>query len=279
MSRLNDYFRTEQFRQKHVSRVDRGKPDVRIGKYAASYLTPEYCRSIGAPAILEIACGAGQATAFFSKMFPSYGYVGMDFSEVMLEEARRRYPNRSFRQFEFVDKLPFPDSSFDLVYFFEFTEHVADPHALILEALRVARRAVLFNIRLSNLFADVELVKSETVVRMNLVSWPRLRSELEEFATRDSGLRVRATVIKHQRYRSPYFQCPDLPHWSRLLDESGGARKVDVLIERTNQGFEVRDETRGWEHRGFLTRLSPSSRFLQMSASLMRPLVRHFRQA
>ena len=62
--------------------------------------------------ILDLAAGTG--TSAFALTGPGVNVIAADFSEGMLAEGRRRYPEL---QFEFADamKLPFADESFDAV--------------------------------------------------------------------------------------------------------------------------------------------------------------------
>jgi ubiquinone/menaquinone biosynthesis C-methylase UbiE len=69
--------------------------------------------------ILDAGCGAGFVTITLARALPEAEVVGVDLSERMLAEARRKTPPEvvSRVRFEQADasKLPFPDQSFDLV--------------------------------------------------------------------------------------------------------------------------------------------------------------------
>ena len=88
---------------------------------------------------LEIGCGTA---SLLDTIAPSVGKaVGFDISEVALMNAARSRPNA--KSIEWVQgdcfKLPFKDSSFDVVWSQGLHEHFSDPAAIIREELRVCR--------------------------------------------------------------------------------------------------------------------------------------------
>jgi ubiquinone/menaquinone biosynthesis C-methylase UbiE len=65
---------------------------------------------------LDMGTGAGGSAAMVARRFPEAEVIGIDLSRRMLRLARRRHPepNLEFRRAS-VERLPFPDRSFDLV--------------------------------------------------------------------------------------------------------------------------------------------------------------------
>ncbi len=61
--------------------------------------------------ILDLGCGNGR----FCEYLKQTNYTGVDFSENMIKEARKRYPKNNFLVGDALS-LPFKDSSFDKVY-------------------------------------------------------------------------------------------------------------------------------------------------------------------
>src|SRR5438552_7336350 len=59
--------------------------------------------------LLDVACGPGYVAAAAAARGAEA--VGIDFSSVMVEEARARYPEAEFREGD-AEQLEFPDSSF-----------------------------------------------------------------------------------------------------------------------------------------------------------------------
>jgi ubiquinone/menaquinone biosynthesis C-methylase UbiE len=95
----------------------------------------EYIRKAlsGCGRILDIGCGIGP----FEQKLPDLNITGLDISEEMITEARRRCGN------DFVlgnaEALEFGDSSFDAVFFVATLEFVEDYKKALREALRVTR--------------------------------------------------------------------------------------------------------------------------------------------
>jgi ubiquinone/menaquinone biosynthesis C-methylase UbiE len=87
--------------------------------------------------VLEVACGAGQGVGYLASLAKSL-HAG-DISEQVLKAARDHYGARmGFRGFN-AEKLPYPDSSFDVVLMFEAIYYLRDPDRFIQEARRVLR--------------------------------------------------------------------------------------------------------------------------------------------
>src|SRR3954454_13802462 len=86
--------------------------------------------------LLDVATGPG----FIAQAAADRGadVVGLDFSSVMVTEARRRHPTLSFREGD-AQALPFDDASFDGVVMNFGMLHLARPDAAIAEARRVLR--------------------------------------------------------------------------------------------------------------------------------------------
>lgn len=74
----------------------------------------DHCRHPSS--VLDIGTGAGGTAAAMAERYPDASVVGVDISRRMLSQARDhyRFPNLEFRRAD-ITRLPFPDSSFDLV--------------------------------------------------------------------------------------------------------------------------------------------------------------------
>lgn len=87
--------------------------------------------------VLDIGCGVG----FYSNLLRSSGYnvIGMDISEEMLKEAKKRYPHIEFIC-NSIESTSFKNDSFDAIIAIEVIEHVFDIHKSLLEINRILRK-------------------------------------------------------------------------------------------------------------------------------------------
>ena len=86
--------------------------------------------------VLDVGTGPGVATTAAIERGAST--VGVDFSEAMVDEARRRNPGVEFRVAD-AHSLPFEDGSFDVVLSNLTVHHLGDPDKFLAEAFRVLR--------------------------------------------------------------------------------------------------------------------------------------------
>jgi demethylmenaquinone methyltransferase/2-methoxy-6-polyprenyl-1,4-benzoquinol methylase len=98
---------------------------------------------------LDVACGTG----FLTRHLPGE-VVGLDQSDSMLEEARRRAPQAEYMRGDALE-LPFRDAAFDRLFTAHFYGHLenTDRAAFLREARRVAAEIVIVD---SALRDDVE---------------------------------------------------------------------------------------------------------------------------
>jgi ubiquinone/menaquinone biosynthesis C-methylase UbiE len=98
--------------------------------------------------ILEVACGTGRFTVMLAER--GADIVGMDISEAMLEQGRRKaQAARVADTLEFMQgdagRLPFPDDHFDAVFAMRFFHLAPDPEGFIREMRRVSADQVFFD--------------------------------------------------------------------------------------------------------------------------------------
>jgi SAM-dependent methyltransferase len=132
---------TASVADKHAS-IESGRlPAVRGGdvieeihlsryRFAASYT--------GGKRVLDIACGIGYGSYLLAGEGKAKHVDGADISKEAIEAAKDRYPAPTL-SYHHVDggRLPFADSSFDVVVSFETIEHVESPAAFLGELRRV----------------------------------------------------------------------------------------------------------------------------------------------
>jgi SAM-dependent methyltransferase len=97
-------------------------------------------RSLRPARTLDVACGTG----FLTRWLPGE-LVGLDQSEAMLAEARKRLPRAELVLGDALDGLPFADGAFDRVFTGHFYGHLEpDRRArFMVDARRVARELVV----------------------------------------------------------------------------------------------------------------------------------------
>ncbi|QLD88602.1 methyltransferase domain-containing protein [Natronomonas salina] len=98
--------------------------------------------------VLEVACGTGRFTVMLADR--GADVVGMDISEAMLEQGRRKAhaagveDSLDFMQGD-AGRLPFPDDHFDAVFAMRFFHLAPDPEAYIREMRRVSKEQIFFD--------------------------------------------------------------------------------------------------------------------------------------
>lgn len=99
--------------------------------------------------VLDLGIGTGASLPFY----PRHGHIiGIDLSDGMLREARKKIRERDLRHVTLVQanalQLPFADNTFDHVFISHVISVVSDPVKLVKEAQRVAKpeaRIVVLN--------------------------------------------------------------------------------------------------------------------------------------
>lgn len=84
--------------------------------------------------VLDMGCGEGTRLNYL--IGKSKNGVGVDISRTAVEKAKKRYPALDFIEAD-LEKIPFNNNSFDLVYSAFVLEHLANPEKFIREAIRV----------------------------------------------------------------------------------------------------------------------------------------------
>lgn len=91
--------------------------------------------------LLEVGCGPGVFLEFFHRA--GFDVAGLDKSPVMLAAARDRLGERADFNLGDAHRLPYDTDSYDYVALLTLLEFVSDPRRVLLEAARVAKRAVI----------------------------------------------------------------------------------------------------------------------------------------
>jgi ubiquinone/menaquinone biosynthesis C-methylase UbiE len=113
--------------------------DTFDGKYTRG-LKQEIVRRVGEDKpnkVLDVACGNGTLLSLISDVIPIQGY-GVDISENMVKEAKRKYPHMNFTVSN-SSSLPFEDDYFDAVTVCAAFHHFTEPDRFLSEAARVLK--------------------------------------------------------------------------------------------------------------------------------------------
>jgi ubiquinone/menaquinone biosynthesis C-methylase UbiE len=96
-----------------------------------------------AESLLEVGCGTAHFTRWFNSL--NLECYGLDLSDLMLKEAKKFWFGGTLLRGE-SSFLPFKDNSFDIVAFVACMIYMPDPIKVICEAVRVARKGIIFGL-------------------------------------------------------------------------------------------------------------------------------------
>jgi ubiquinone/menaquinone biosynthesis C-methylase UbiE len=92
--------------------------------------------------LLDIPCGPGVEYEGLQLYQTPVHYLGMDFSDTMVEIVKKKFPRADFRAGSIL-QIPLPDRAVDVVLCRHILEHLEDYHPAIKEAARVSKRWVI----------------------------------------------------------------------------------------------------------------------------------------
>lgn len=169
----------------------------------------------GARSILDIGCGGGQLKRYVDSLQSGVRYCGADFSLASLAESRRRMPGEWLVQAD-GGRLPLESGSFDLTYQHDVLMHHPRPLDMLREMYRVARRAVVFNARMS--------LRLKEVLTLEARDHPVLYQTLPIDATfamlkgqSPAPSEIRFRVVETMGVHKTRFKWDRQPHYRSLL--------------------------------------------------------------
>lgn len=117
-----------------------GLMESRSAEVNAAFLLPKLADDMS---VLDIGCGPGSITTGLADRVRSGRAVGLDIEASQIQIARERAQSAGLRNCEFdvgsVLDLPYPDSSFDVVFGHTILMQFADPNPVFNEVKRVLR--------------------------------------------------------------------------------------------------------------------------------------------
>ena len=115
--------------------------EMRSAERDAAFLLPYLAPG---QTLLDCGCGPGQITVGLARALEQGRVTGIDLDAKVLEQARRSAADAGVTNLEYreagVLALPFPDESFDAVYFHALLCHLPAPEEALAEARRVLKR-------------------------------------------------------------------------------------------------------------------------------------------
>ena len=146
------------------------------GDHSRPVLADAYAWRLRAARVLDLGCGAGGSVDLFRSVDPQVSWVGADIED-SAEVAGRTRTDAEFVSFD-GRRLPFEDSSFELVYCKQVLEHVEHPRELMAEVARVLRPGG----HLAGSTSQLEAFHSRSVLNWTPYGFTRVAE--------DAGLRV-----------------------------------------------------------------------------------------
>jgi len=135
-----DEFATD-YRQIHNENIKlTGADSQYFSEFKVKWLRDYYGKNEPA-AILDLGAGDGTCLTYFSSYFPKARLVGIDVSEMSIEEAAaKNIPNTEVKAYDGTT-IPYPDASFDVILVATVMHHIRfELHpGLMKEALRVLK--------------------------------------------------------------------------------------------------------------------------------------------
>lgn len=114
----------------------------------AAFLLPHLHASLR---LLDCGCGPGSVTCDFARILSAGRVTGVDREESQVERARNRAASQELQNATFqvgsIYELPFPESSFDVVFAHAVFEHLSSPAAALAELHRVLTPGGLIALR------------------------------------------------------------------------------------------------------------------------------------
>lgn len=165
------------------------------GDYFSEYKILEISDELENSKILDFGCGDGNTAQFINKNIKNYEYCGIDISEKSIEQAKKRMiPDTLFFHYDGV-KIPFEDSSFDVVFVacvfhhIDKTKHI-DTLKEIYRVLKKDGKIIIFEHNPNNLFTLKTVHDCPFDVGVKLISSSKMLKNLRKsmFAVNKSSI-------------------------------------------------------------------------------------------
>lgn len=149
--------------------------------------------------VLEIGCGVGRMTEFFSRDFGSV--CAIDISKKMIEQARERL--KKYKNIKLVEtngiSYPFDSSAFDLVFSFIVFQHMPDKETIMKNICEVGR------VLKSDGIAKIQF-RGIRVAKGNWFYGPAVTPKEVDDMARNAGIKVIKQSDSNKKYYWVWFQ-------------------------------------------------------------------------
>ena len=98
--------------------------------------------------VLDVGCAAGGGFSIAKDVNPNIEYTGIDVGLNLIQTAQKKYPAGKFLHYDGT-RIPFDDSSFDLVFSLGVVHHIKAWPEFVLEMLRATKKNLVFDMRLT----------------------------------------------------------------------------------------------------------------------------------
>tara|TARA_B100001175_G_scaffold317284_1_gene333620 strand:- start:3192 stop:3845 length:654 start_codon:yes stop_codon:yes gene_type:complete len=126
--------------------------------------------------ILDIGCGQGGLFKILNKKYKKINYTGIDFNKKMIELAKSNFPDAKFYHFTKKNYYKFFKKKFDVVIIFGILHLNPNWKKIIVNASKVAKRAIIFDHRIEliksskeKFYLDLDFVKKEKKFRIDYI--------------------------------------------------------------------------------------------------------------
>ena len=101
--------------------------------------------------VLDAGCGPGNISAGISELLPNGKVIGIDFSSIIIDQAKSEFPTSKYGNLEFqqgdIYQLDFADNTFDIVYMHQVLQHLQHPVLALTELRRVLKPGGILAVR------------------------------------------------------------------------------------------------------------------------------------
>ena len=129
----------DELAPRYSAKYDRPRDILAFEKQRRMDLLLEFAVTLKPAAVLDAGCGSGVALSQLHTRLPDARLLGVDLSFMMLREAKT--DNASGTPFiqSVVEKFPFADNSFDLVYALGVVDYVDNPAGFFADVRRILK--------------------------------------------------------------------------------------------------------------------------------------------